>query len=52
MSTCDDTHYIIGSVVGPHPFPMLVRDFQAIVGRETREQTRELEGKLPDMSVA
>lgn len=46
------THYIIGSVVGPHPYPMLVRDFQSIIGRETREQILEKEGRLPDYIVA
>lgn len=47
-----DTHYIIGSVVGPHPYPMLVRDFQAIIGKETRAQTLEREGRLPDYVLA
>ncbi len=47
-----DTHYIIGSVVGPHPYPMIVRDFQAVIGRETRDQLVELEGRLPDVLVA
>ncbi len=46
------THYIIGSVVGPHPYPMLVRDFQSIIGREAREQVMAQEGRLPDMLVA
>src|SRR5439155_3050827 len=48
----EHTHYIIGSVVGPHPFPMMVRDFQSIIGAETREQIIEAEGKLPDAIVA
>jgi tryptophan synthase beta chain len=52
MANCDDTHYIIGSCVGPHPFPMMVRDFQAIIGNETREQHAEREGGLPDHLVA
>jgi tryptophan synthase beta chain len=52
MSTVEDTHYIIGSVVGPHPFPMMVRDFQSVIGRETKEQSRELFGRLPDAVVA
>lgn len=52
MSCSDDTHYIVGSVVGPHPFPMLVRDFQSIIGIETRRQILELEGELPDTLVA
>jgi tryptophan synthase beta chain len=46
------THYIIGSVVGPHPYPMIVRDFQSVIGRETREQCRERFGRLPDYLVA
>ncbi len=47
------THYLIGSVVGPHPFPMIVRDFQSVIGQEIRHQLRELEGKeLPDVVVA
>lgn len=46
------THYIIGSVVGPHPYPLLVRDFQAIIGKETKVQLQELEGRLPDYIVA
>lgn len=44
--------YAIGSVVGPHPFPMMVRDFQSVIGREAREQMQELTGKLPDNLVA
>merc|ERR1719159_261214 len=47
-----DTHYIIGSAVGPHPFPTVVRDFQSIMGREMREQYMEKAGKLPDAVVA
>lgn len=47
-----DTHYLIGSVVGPHPFPTLVRDFQTVIGRETRAQVLEKEGRLPDAIVA
>jgi tryptophan synthase beta chain len=46
------THYIIGSVVGPHPFPEMIRDFQAVIGRETRKQILETEGRLPDSCVA
>ncbi len=46
------THYIIGSVVGPHPYPWIVRDFQAVIGRETREQVRSREGRLPDAVLA
>ncbi len=52
MSSVDRTHYIIGSVVGPHPFPMMVRDFQAVIGRETRQQCLEQLGRLPDEVVA
>jgi tryptophan synthase beta chain len=52
MRSVDDTHYVIGSVMGPHPFPMIVRDFQAVIGRETREQILAAEGRLPDMIVA
>src|SRR5207247_6923908 len=46
------THYIIGSVAGPHPCPMMVRDFQACIGTETRQQCMEAEGKLPDCIIA
>jgi tryptophan synthase beta chain len=52
MESSDHTHYIIGSVVGPHPFPMIVRDFQAVIGRETRTQCMEQAGRLPDAVVA
>ena len=48
----DDTFYIIGTVAGPHPYPMMVRDFQSIIGRETREQMLAVEGRLPDALVA
>jgi tryptophan synthase beta chain len=47
-----DTYYLIGSVAGPHPYPMMVRDFQSIIGREARRQIIEREGKLPDYLVA
>lgn len=47
-----DTHYIIGSVVGPHPYPMMVRDFQSIIGRETKKQVLKEEGRLPDYLIA
>jgi tryptophan synthase beta chain len=47
-----DTHYIIGSVVGPHPYPMMVRDFQSVIGKETKEQILKKEGKLPDYILA
>ena len=47
-----DTHYVIGSVVGPHPYPMIVRDFQSVIGREAREQVIAMEGRLPDRLIA
>lgn len=46
------THYLLGSVVGPHPFPMIVRDFQSVIGREVRQQVLLAEGRLPDLLVA
>ena len=52
MESSAHTHYIIGSVVGPHPFPMIVRDFQSVIGRETRWQSLAMLGKLPDVIVA
>ncbi len=48
----EDTHYVLGSVMGPHPFPTIVRDFQSIIGKEVKQQTLELEGKLPDVLLA
>ncbi|MBI5968855.1 MAG: tryptophan synthase subunit beta [Deltaproteobacteria bacterium] len=47
-----ETYYLIGSVVGPHPYPMMVRDFQSVIGRETKKQVMEKEGRLPDCLVA
>ncbi len=52
MSSVETTHYCLGSVVGPHPFPRIVRDFQSIIGRETRQQSLEQLGRLPDVVVA
>ena len=52
MSSVEKTHYIIGSAIGPHPFPMMVRDFQSVIGRETREQCCDSFGRLPDCVVA
>src|SRR3954468_18620378 len=52
MGSVEHTHYIIGSVVGPHPFPMIVRDFQSVIGVEARAQCLEIEGRLPDYVVA
>ena len=51
-SRIDDTHYCLGSVMGPHPFPTIVRDFQAVISRETKEQILELENRLPDVVIA
>lgn len=51
-SRIDDTHYVLGSVMGPHPFPMIVRDFQAVISKEIKEQMLEAEGKLPDVVLA
>ncbi|MGD9888417.1 MAG: tryptophan synthase subunit beta [Halothiobacillaceae bacterium] len=52
VTNVDDTFYIIGTVAGPHPYPMMVRDFQAVIGREAREQCLQKEGRLPDALVA
>ncbi len=52
MGSVEDTHYIIGSVVGPHPFPMIVRDFQSVMGKEIKAQSIRHMGKLPDAVVA
>src|SRR5690625_1747427 len=52
VSHVEDTHYILGSVVGPHPFPRIVRDFQAIIGQETKQQILDHTGKLPDHIIA
>src|SRR5947209_13902696 len=52
MASVEHTHYIIGSVVGPHPFPAMVRDFQSVIGQETKRQCHEQIGRLPDVIVA
>ena len=52
MASVDDTHYILGSVVGPHPFPMIVRDFQAVIGYEAIEQCKAEFDRMPDLVVA
>jgi len=52
VANVESTFYIIGTVAGPHPYPAMVRDFQSIIGRETKEQMRRQEGRLPDMLVA
>ncbi len=52
VSNVENTFYIIGTVAGPHPYPAMVRDFQSVIGEETRQQMQELEGRLPDSLVA
>ena len=52
VTNVDDTYYLIGTVAGPHPYPAMVRDFQSVIGRETREQMLAREGRLPDSLVA
>ncbi|HID47393.1 MAG TPA: tryptophan synthase subunit beta [Methanothermococcus okinawensis] len=52
VETFEYTHYLIGSVVGPHPYPTMVRDFQSVIGREAKKQILEIEGRLPDCIVA
>ncbi len=52
VTNVETTHYVIGSVVGPHPYPMMVRDFQSVIGRETRRQILKSEGRLPDILIA
>jgi tryptophan synthase beta chain len=52
VANVHDTFYIIGSAAGPHPYPMMVRDFQTVIGKETRTQMMEMEGRLPDLLVA
>ncbi|MBR2563239.1 MAG: tryptophan synthase subunit beta [Paenibacillus sp.] len=52
VSNVEDTFYVLGSVVGPHPYPMMVRNFQRVIGDETRRQIKEIEGRLPDVIVA
>ncbi|MDO8614483.1 MAG: tryptophan synthase subunit beta [Dehalococcoidia bacterium] len=52
VTNVETTHYLIGSVVGPHPYPMMVRDFQCVIGRESRQQILAAEGRLPDYAVA
>jgi len=52
MASVRHTHYVLGSVVGPHPYPMMVRDFQSVIGRETRRQILRKEGRLPDCILA
>jgi tryptophan synthase beta chain len=52
VTNVTDTYYLLGSVLGPHPYPLMVREFQAVIGREAREQIREIAGRLPDAIVA
>ncbi len=52
VANVDTTYYLIGTAAGPHPYPAMVRDFQAVIGRETRDQILELEGRLPDTLIA
>lgn len=52
IARCEDTAYCIGSVMGPHPYPMMVRDFQKVIGEEVRQQMLEKEGRLPDVAMA
>jgi len=52
VTSLETTYYLIGSVVGPHPYPMIVRDFQSVIGKELKEQFQKKEGKLPDALVA
>ncbi len=52
VTNVEDTYYLIGSVVGPHPYPLMVREFQRIIGKETREQILDAEGRLPDTIIA
>ena len=52
VTNCDDTFYVIGTAAGPHPYPEMVKDFQSVIGRESRRQSLEKFGRLPDMAVA
>lgn len=52
VTNVKNTHYCIGSVVGPHPYPMMIRDFQSVIGNETKEQFYQHEGRLPDLLIA
>src|SRR5207244_6223384 len=52
IATVETTHYLIGSCVGPHPYPEIVRELQAVIGREAREQILQAEGRLPEVAVA
>ena len=52
VTNVKDTHYLLGSVVGPHPYPMIVRNFQSVIGKEARRQMLQMEGRLPDYAIA
>lgn len=52
VTNLSNTHYLVGSCIGPHPFPTIVRDFQKVIGREIKSQLDEIKGKLPDIIVA
>jgi len=52
VTNVENTHYLIGSAIGPHPYPMMVRDFQSVIGREAKRQLIEVEGTLPDYAIA
>jgi tryptophan synthase beta chain len=52
VTNVEDTHYLLGSALGPHPYPLMVRDFQSVIGKEARDQILQAEGKLPDLCVA
>jgi tryptophan synthase len=52
VTNLSTTHYLVGSAIGPHPFPTIVRDFQKVIGQEIKQQLQELRGKLPDVIVA
>lgn len=52
VTNVENTYYLIGSTMGPHPYPMMVRDFQSVIGRESRQQILEVEGRLPDLLIA
>ncbi|MEM1287532.1 MAG: tryptophan synthase subunit beta [Pseudomonadota bacterium] len=52
VANVDETYYLIGTAAGPHPYPMLVRDFQSVIGREARDQMLDAEGRLPDVAIA
>ena len=52
VTNLSNTHYLVGSCIGPHPFPTIVRDFQKVIGKEIKSQLHEIKGKLPDVVVA